>query len=345
MMNQESILNILKSIKYPGYTRDIVSFGMIKNIEVESDIVNITLSISSNDKYIKNQLRKMIETEILKNTNFKNVGIFIIQPEIENNTSAPTEGKSQNISGIKKIIAIASGKGGVGKSTISVNLASKLSENYRVGILDLDIYGPSLPTLTGISESPRLTQEKKIIPIEKFGMKLMSFGFISGNNTPAIWRGPMVARMTQQFFDDVLWGDLDYLILDLPPGTGDIQLTLVQKIALTGAIIVTTPQQLALLDVQKGSDMFKKVNTPVLGIIENMTHFECPHCNEISEIFPGSSGDIESSRIDVPLLGRIPISSQLAISSDNGKPFVFENPDSTIAKEYTEISKKIVDLS
>ena len=176
-------------------------------------------------------------------------------------------------------------------------------------------------------------------------MKLMSFGFISGNNTPAIWRGPMVARMTQQFFDDVLWGDLDYLILDLPPGTGDIQLTLVQKIALTGAIIVTTPQQLALLDVQKGSDMFKKVNTPVLGIIENMTHFECPHCNEISEIFPGSSGDIESSRIDVPLLGRIPISPQLAISSDNGKPFVFENPDSTIAKEYTEISKKIVDLS
>jgi len=166
MMNQESILNILKSIKYPGYTRDIVSFGMIKNIEVESDIVNITLSISSNDKYIKNQLRKMIETEILKNTNFKNVGIFIIQPEIENNTSAPTEGKSQNISGIKKIIAIASGKGGVGKSTISVNLASKLSENYRVGILDLDIYGPSLPTLTGISESPRLTQEKKIIQLK-----------------------------------------------------------------------------------------------------------------------------------------------------------------------------------
>lgn len=344
-MNQESILNILKTVKYPGYNRDIVSFGMIKNIEIESEIVNITLSISSSDKDIKNQLRKMIETEILKNTDFKNVGIFIIQPETAGNAAAPSESSNQNISGIKQIIAIASGKGGVGKSTISVNLASTLSEKYRVGILDLDIYGPSLPTLTGISESPRLTQEKKILPIEKFGMKLMSFGFISGNNTPAIWRGPMVARMTQQFFDDVLWGELDYLILDLPPGTGDIQLTLVQKIALTGAIIVTTPQELALLDVQKGSDMFKKVNTPVLGVIENMTHFECPHCKEKSEIFPGSGGAIESSRINVPLLGRLPLSPQLAISSDKGKPFVFENPDSAIAKEYNVISNKIVELS
>ena len=169
-------------------------------------------------------------------------------------------------------------------------------------------------------------------------MKLMSFGFISGNKSPAIWRGPLVARMTGQFFEDVLWGDLDYLILDLPPGTGDIQLTLVQKIALTGAIIVTTPQDLAVLDVKKGADMFKKVNTPLLGIIENMTNFICPHCQKSTRIFKGTGGEGESERLNIPILGRIPIIADLARSTDVGTPFVLTNEQSQIAKEFNDIS-------
>ena len=170
-------------------------------------------------------------------------------------------------------------------------------------------------------------------------------GFVSGNDAPTIWRGPLVSRMTQQFFDDVIWGDLDFLILDLPPGTGDIQLTLVQKIALTGAVIVTTPQDLAVLDVQKGADMFKKVNTPVLGIIENMTHFECPHCNKSSQIFSGLGGDSESKRLEVPLLGSVPLSPDLVKSADNGQPFVLDFKNSTITEEFNNITNQIVESS
>jgi len=213
-----------------------------------------------------------------------------------------------------------------------------------VGLLDLDIYGPSLPSVTGISNAPQMTSKKTILPIEKFGMKLMSFGFISGNASPTIWRGPMVARMTQQFFDEVEWGKLDFLILDLPPGTGDIQLTLVQKIALTGAVIVTTPQELAIKDVQKGADMFRKVNTPVLGIIENMTHFQCPNCNEITQIFPGRGGKDESERLNVPLLGQVLLSPELALATDTGTPYVLKYPDSAITKIYKEISDQLIKL-
>ena len=212
----------------------------------------------------------------------------------------------------KEIIAVASAKGGVGKSTVSVNLAASLAQNYKVGLLDLDIYGPSLPMTVGVDTQPKISEEGKIHPIERYNMKLMSFGFISGNNSPAIWRGPMVARMTSQFFDDVLWGELDYLILDLPPGTGDIQLTLVQKIALTGALIVTTPQDLAILDVKKGADMFQKVNTPVIGIVENMTEFICPDTQKSYKIFKGNGAKLLSEKLEVPILAKIPIYPNLS---------------------------------
>jgi len=345
-MYKENILKLLARIKYPGFSRDIVSFGMVKDVNVEKETVHITLSLSSNEQKIKDQLRKEIELVIQKNTQFANVGVFIIQPEdekqgLQTRTSELQKGEFPNI---KYIIAVASGKGGVGKSTVAINLAATLSKQYKVGLLDLDIYGPSLPSVTGINDTPRLTEQKKITPIEKFGMKLMSFGFISGNASPTIWRGPMVARMTQQFFDEVEWGKLDFLILDLPPGTGDIQLTLVQRVALTGAVIVTTPQDLAVKDVQKGADMFRKVNTPVLGIIENMTHFQCPHCEEITQIFPGNGGQEESERLNVPLLGQIHLSPDLAFSTDTGSPYVLKFPDSIITKIYTDISEKLIKL-
>tara|TARA_B100001029_G_scaffold179251_1_gene188136 strand:- start:4031 stop:5080 length:1050 start_codon:yes stop_codon:yes gene_type:complete len=343
-MNKNEIIEILKQVKYPGFSRDIVSFGLVKEIQLDNDILYLKLELTTTNPEHKDQITSNINSIINKNSKFiKNINIdYIGNSNPQKQTQNIQATKPQNLTSVKNIIAVASGKGGVGKSTIAINLASELSKNYKVGILDLDIYGPSLPTVTGINETPKITSEKKLIPIEKFNMKLMSFGFVSGNDAPTIWRGPLVSRMTQQFFDDVIWGNLDFLILDLPPGTGDIQLTLVQKIALTGALIVTTPQNLAVIDVQKGADMFKKVNTPVLGIIENMTHFECPNCNHHSQIFEGLGGDTESKRLDVPLIGSIPLSPDLVKSADNGKPFVLNFESSKITKIFNNISKQII---
>lgn len=342
-MNKNEVIDILKQVKYPGFSRDIVSFGLIKEIHIEDNILNLKLQLTTNNPDHKNQLQMDIKKVIDENMNSLKLNLdFIGNSAPQGQPQNMQASKPKNLSGVKNIIAVASGKGGVGKSTIAINLAAELSKNYKVGILDLDIYGPSLPMVTGINETPKITPEKKLIPIEKFNMKLMSFGFVSGNDAPTIWRGPLVSRMTQQFFDDVIWGDLDFLILDLPPGTGDIQLTLVQKIALTGAVIVTTPQDLAVLDVQKGADMFKKVNTPVLGIIENMTHFECPHCNKSSQIFAGVGGDSESKRLEVPLLGSVPLSPDMVKSADKGEPFVLNFENSTITEAFSKISNQII---
>ena len=342
----EEINNLLKEINYPGFSRDIVSFGMVKNVSIAENNVEISLQINSDNLDTISKLEHEIRRKLNAN-GVEDVNLTIQKPK---NQPAQASGQKsplnqQPIPGVKHIIAIASGKGGVGKSTVAVNLAAAMSKKYKVGLLDLDIYGPSLPMLVGLNQQPEMTTEKKLIPLEKYNLRLMSFGFINSDNAPAVWRGPMVSRMTQQFFEDVVWGELDFLILDLPPGTGDIQLTLVQKLALTGAVMVTTPQELALLDVKKGADMFGKVNTPVLGVIENMTHFLCPHCNEVSRIFPGSGGADESKRLDVPLLGQIYLSPEIAQSADNGTPFVLKYKDSPITAEYENIANQLIELA
>ena len=369
-MNKTEIIEILKTVKYPGFSRDIVSFGLIKEVETNSDIINLKLQLTTANPEHKNQLSKDIKNVLSTNKPSFRVNIDFLENAVpQKQTENLNEKKPHNLKKVKNIIAVASGKGGVGKSTISVNLAAELSKSYNVGILDLDIYGPSLPTIVGINETPKITAEKKLIPIEKFNMKLMSFGFVSGNDAPTIWRGPLVSRMTQQFFDDVLWGELDFLILDLPPGTGDIQLTLVQKIALTGAVIVTTPQNLAIIDVQKGADMFKKVNTPVLGIIENMSYFHSTaivkdqnnnlvngtiqtdnrHYNVTDgkvdmefEIFKGFGGKSESQRLNVPLLGNIPLTSNIVESADIGEPYVLKYEKSSVTKIFNNITRNII---
>ena len=342
----DKISSILQDIKYPGFSRDIVSFGMVKNISLKGNTVDLSLQINSNNEKNIKQLQHQIE-EKLHLHGLNEVDIHFHKPAHQSVSIGDGQNSmnQQPIPGIGKVIAIASGKGGVGKSTVAVNVAATLSKEYRVGLLDLDIYGPSLPMLVDINTQPQMTEDKKIIPLEKYNMRLMSFGFINAQNAPTIWRGPMVSRMTQQFFEDVEWGELDYLILDLPPGTGDIQLTLVQKLALTGAVMVTTPQELALLDVKKGADMFGKVNTPVMGVIENMTHFLCPHCNESSRIFPGNGGEEESRRLGVPLLGQIYLSPEIAQSADSGNPYVLNYKDSPITAEYMKIANHIVELA
>jgi ATP-binding protein involved in chromosome partitioning len=279
---------------------------------------------------------------------------------------APQNAPAAILDNVKHIIAVASGKGGVGKSTVAANLACAMAkQGKKVGLLDLDIYGPSLPIVFGINEQPAMTQDKKLVPLEKFGIKVMSFGFISGNDTPVIWRGPLVSRMTEQFFRDVKWGELDVMILDLPPGTGDIQLTLTQKLRMSGAVMVTTPQDIALADVRKGADMFRKVNTPVLGVIENMSGLELKGQVDgnissmtingenisvdseggfkfIMELFKTGGGEKESKRLGVPLLGKIPISQEIMISTDEGIPIAQKDPDSTLGQIYHAIARKLL---
>ncbi|MFL2990046.1 MAG: P-loop NTPase, partial [Candidatus Neomarinimicrobiota bacterium] len=270
-MNKNEVKEILADINYPGFNRDIVSFGMVSQIEVKSDEVKIILSITSQNDEKKNILVSDIKKKLSEY--FSSVYVEVEQ-KAPNGTPPGSQASPPEpvLPNVKHVIAIASGKGGVGKSTVASNIACGLKEKgYNVGLLDLDIYGPSLPITLGINEQPEMTNDKKLVPIDRFGLKVMSFGFISGNDTPVIWRGPLVSRMTEQFFKDVEWGALDYLILDLPPGTGDVQLTLTQKLRMSGAIIVTTPQDIALSDVRKGADMFRKVKTPILGVVENMS--------------------------------------------------------------------------
>jgi len=368
-MTKQNIIDLLSKIKYPGFSKDIISFGMLKEILISEESITINLSQSTNDQNILDQIKSDILDKV-KSINLSNKEIEIIMSPSESlNKNNIDVQRNKNI---KNIIAISSGKGGVGKSTIAINIASELSKSHKVGLLDLDIYGPSLPTLIGDKQIPKVVENNLLIPINKFNMKFMSFGFLNSKNDPAIWRGPMVSKLTHQFFDNVDWGELDYLILDLPPGTGDIQLTLVQKIALTGAIIITTPQDLAHKDVIKGSDMFSKVNTPVLGVIENMSYYnlkgkingfekgsmsldidridknidiDSNGCFNLDiEIFKGKSGEKESSRLDIPLLGAIPLDPELSLLSDMGKPYVFQNEDSPVSNIFKNISKRITEI-
>ena len=368
MMDNAQILELLKSVKYPGFSRDIVSFGLIKEITIKNDAINIDIVLKTQNQDSKDKVIADIETKL--SNHFKEVNIQIINESPNNPQSNPSAEQNKfNLNNIKNIIAIASGKGGVGKSTVAANVALALRENNNsVGLLDLDIYGPSLPIILGMNENPKMTDDRKIIPIEHYGLKVMSFGFISGNDTPVIWRGPLVSRMTEQFFNDVHWGELDYLVLDLPPGTGDIQLTLTQKLRMSGAIIITTPQDIALADVQKGADMFRKVHTPILGVIENMSSLQLTgnikgtnQNNSIKidgiddainvnpdgsfsiniNLFKSGGGLKESKRLDVPLLGQIPISIEMMHSTDTGKPIILSNPQEPVSNLFRDIAKKI----
>ena len=246
------------------------------------------------------------------------------------------------IKNVKKIIAVASGKGGVGKSTVAVNLTMALSKTgARCGILDADIYGPSIPTLLGITRRPTVVGEK-VVPVEVLGIKAISMGMLAGEETPVIWRGPMVAGIIQQFLEKVEWGELDYLVIDLPPGTGDAQLTLTQKAPITGAVIVTTPQEISLIDARRGLKMFQQVNVPVLGVVENMSYFICDGCNKRHTIFREGGGEKISKELNVPLLAKIPLNPLVAETSDAGQPVVASHPNSESAKSYIDLANTII---
>jgi ATP-binding protein involved in chromosome partitioning len=254
----------------------------------------------------------------------------------------PNQPEGNPLPGVKHIIAVSSGKGGVGKSTVTVNVAVALKQQgYAVGLMDADIYGPNIPLMIGVSKEPGKEGEK-ILPAEGQGIKVISMGFFVPEDTPVVWRGPMVHSAIQQFFRDVVWGELDYLLIDLPPGTGDVPLTLSQLVPLTGAITVTTPQEVALQDVRKGMTMFKKVNVPLLGVIENMSYFVCGHCHERTEIFSTGGGERAAQKFEIPFLGRIPIDPAIREGGDKGTPIVSQDPSSPQAQAFLQIAKTLV---
>jgi ATP-binding protein involved in chromosome partitioning len=345
-LTSDAIFAQLRGVKYPGYSRDIVSFGLVKHVEIDGTRVIVRIAVTTAEATIPKQIQDNATAAI---ECLPGVSEAIVQMEI----SAPLSKAMQaeggalpqtKIAGVKHVIAVASGKGGVGKSTVAANLAIALrgeKNNVKVGLCDCDIYGPSIGIMFGTGERPTATEEGRIQPVRRYDLSLMSMGFLLEGDTPAILRGPMVTRYTQQFLRSVDWGELDYLILDLPPGTGDIQLTIVQTVALSGAVIVTTPQEVALIDARKAASMFAKVNVPILGLVENMSYFICPNDGNRYAIFGSGGGEREAARLHVPLLAQVPIEIALRESGDTGRPLAQSNPESATGKSFLKMAQAI----
>lgn len=339
-IQESQIRDALGAVKYPGFSRDIVSFGLVKYIRLNGGDVQIQIAVTTGEPKVAQQIRDdcLRAVQAVPGVASVNVKVDVQAPA----ASASGDVGPVKIDGVTHVIAVASGKGGVGKSTVAANLVLALAKDgFRVGLCDCDIYGPSVAHMFGGNERPTADEENRIIPVQRYGVQLMSMGFLLDDGSPAVLRGPMVTRYTQQFLRQVAWGKLDYLILDLPPGTGDIQLTIVQTVALSGAVIVTTPQEVALIDARKAIAMFAKTNVPVLGIVENMSYFLCPGDGKRYDIFGTGGGSREAARLQVPLLGEIPIEPTVRVAGDTGRPAVASHPDSAAARTFREIAKKI----
>ncbi|MBK1881770.1 Mrp/NBP35 family ATP-binding protein [Luteolibacter pohnpeiensis] len=325
-MTPDFIREALRQVRYPGFSRDIVSFGLVKDVTCEDGQTTVRLEISTRDPKVPEKIFQDCHEILDQLPDVGTVKIDIQIKEAPAAAGASGVGKS-SIPGVKRIIAVASGKGGVGKSTVSANLAVALAQSgAKVGLCDCDLYGPSVAQMFGTNERPMANEHDEIIPIEAHGLKLMSMGFLLEDRSPVIVRGPMATRYTQQFLRQVAWGDLDYLVLDLPPGTGDIQLTIVQTVSVDGSVIVTTPQEVALIDARKAVSMFAKVNVPILGLIENMAWFEGDDGKKYP-IFGKDGGVREAEALRVPLLGQIPIDMPTGQRGDAGAPVALVSPE------------------
>jgi ATP-binding protein involved in chromosome partitioning len=338
----EQVLEALRVVKDPDLHRDIVSLGFVKNLKIQGDSVSLDIELTTPACPVKDQLR---DEAVAAVRGVPGVGAVSVNMTSQVR-SAMVSSSVSGMSRVKNAIAVASGKGGVGKSTVATNLALALSRaGAKVGLMDADIYGPSVPTLLGGATPPLPgAEEGTLQPVEKFGLKFVSMGLFTGKETPVIWRGPMATKMIQQFLSQVVWGELDYLIIDLPPGTGDVQLTLTQSAPLVGAVIVTTPQDVAVGVTLRGLRMFEQVQVPILGIIENMSTFVCPHCHQETEIFRHGGGKRAAEKLAVPFLGEVPLDPALAASGDSGKPVVTEedvSKQSPSAKAFMEIAGRL----
>jgi len=347
-LSEAQVHDVLKTVKYPGYTRDIVSFGLVKSVQVQGQNVAVTVQMTTNQSDVAAKIQQATEEALRA---LPDIGTVQVEVRLKDQAPAGPQTPQQpspNVAplpGVQNILAVASGKGGVGKSTVATNLAVALSmAGLRTGLLDADIYGPSIPLMMGVHDKPQVSSTNRILPFLNHGVKMQSLGFFLGENAPVIWRGPMVMRAVQQLLQDTDWGELDVLVVDLPPGTGDVQLTLAQTVPLTGAILVTTPQDLALLDVKKGAEMFKQVGAPLLGIVENMSFFTCPECGHETEIFRHGGGQKESERLGIPLLGRVPLDPEVCDAGDTGVPVAIGQPDTKAGAEFHSIALTMVEI-
>ncbi len=345
-LTPELIQAALTTVKYPGFSRDIVSFGLVKNIAVSPDNeVTIDLVVESRNADIPRYIYEGVQG-VLKHL----PGVKHADVNIEHKAPAPKQGVNDDpaswkssVPGVKHVIAVASGKGGVGKSTVSANLAVSLTKlGYKTGLLDLDIYGPSMALMFGTKERPGANDNDEFLPVEAHGVKLLSMGLLIDEDSPVAVRGPLATRYVQQFLRNVDWGGLDFLILDLPPGTGDIQLTIVQTADLAGAVIVTTPQEVALIDARKAVGLFQKVETPILGIIENMSYFVCPSDGKSYAIFGEGGGEKEAAKLGVPLLGQIPLDMATRSGGDAGRPVALDDPaQNPVAAAFLHVAREL----
>jgi ATP-binding protein involved in chromosome partitioning len=361
--SKERVLEALKRVKSPDLSSDIVSQGLVSEIVINKGKVYFAISVDPAKAGELEALRQTAERVVKALPGVDGVAVTLTADRTQGSAARGGNGKGGaapqgspftrpgaardarhrpgGVPGVANIIAVASGKGGVGKSTTAVNFALALKEKgLRVGILDADIYGPSMPRLLGLKGKPQQVADRKLAPMEAYGLKVMSMGFLVDEETPMIWRGPMVISALSQMLKDVAWGELDVLVVDMPPGTGDAQLTMAQQVPLAGAVIVSTPQDLALIDARKGLSMFEKVNVRVLGIVENMSSFVCPHCGQPSNIFGHGGARAEATRLGVPFLGEVPLTIAIRETSDEGRPVVATDPTSPVAQAYREIAAR-----
>jgi len=336
MSSIDDVRERLTEVRPPGLQRDIVAAGLVRELSFDAGVVRLQLQPGPLPPPIVEATVADIQRAVGALDGVTQVDVQVLR--------GPAEAEKIALDGVGDIIAVASTKGGVGKSTVAVNLAAALTRlEQRVGILDADVYGPSLPTMLGLSGRPQVFEQTKVMPLEKFGLRVMSMGFFLDDTSPVIWRGPLVTGLLRQFLKDVQWGELDVLVVDMPPGTGDAALTLVQQVPLSGGLVVTTPQAVSVIDVERGIAMFNQVNTPVLGIVENMSVYICPHCGTRDELF-GSGGAAQlERRFGVPVLGQIPIVPAIRASGDAGTPIVIDQPEHPVSQIYRSIAEQALE--
>ncbi len=337
-ITEQTVLDALRTIQDPDLHRDIVTLGFVKNVQIEDGRVSFAIELTTPACPVKDQMRDQARAAVSRIDGVRDVQVTMtaaVRTARPGDTRAP-------IPGVKNIIAVGAGKGGVGKTTVAVNLAIALARSGgRVGMIDGDVYGPNVPMMLGVGKAQLMADEQqKIVPPEQYGIEVVSMGFLADSDSAIIWRGPMLHSVIRQFFQDVRWGELDYLVIDMPPGTGDVALSLSQTVPVAGAIVVTTPQQVSLADTRRAVRMYQKLNIPVLGIIENMSYFVCPNCRHESDIFGRGGGEETAADMEVPFLGRIPIYEPIRVGSDTGRPIVVGEPDSPAAQAFVHVAEQ-----